>query len=352
MEILLENLFKNTYLVYVIVFILALVISMFMTPFVVRFAKKYNILDHPKARGVHKEPKPLAGGIAIIIGFVITASLFLPYAAGYEKKQFLGILIGGLLIAVVGFLDDVYQLSAKLRIVVQILAALIVIFTGTTIDWFTWIFSDTGLLLLGTLGNVITVIWIVGLTNAMNLIDGLDGLATGVAGIASFSFMFISIIFGSPISALLAAALAGACMGFLPMNFNPAKIFMGDTGSTFLGFMLAVISINGLTKGFTFVTFLIGVVVFALPIFDTSFAIVRRVANKQSIATPDRGHLHHRLVDKGIGHKKTVLTMYFIAGLFGIAGVLFAMKDFLLTIIIVVTVLGLWIYDIIKNKNN
>ncbi len=340
----------NINLAYLMVLGIAFAISMFLTPFVVKFANKIGAIDHPKDRGVHKEPKPLAGGIAIVLSFVATSFLIIPNLEGYDAKQFIGIIVAGLLISGVGFLDDLYQLSAKIRLVVQIASALIVILTGTRIDWFTWIFADSGILVLGALSNVITVIWIVGLTNAMNLIDGLDGLAAGVASIASISFLVISVIFGSYFSAMFAVILAGACLGFLPMNFNPAKIFMGDTGSTFLGFMLAVISILGLTKSFTLLTFLIGVLVFALPIFDTSFAILRRVAKRQSIATADRGHLHHRLVDKGIGHRNTVLTMYFIAAMFGVAGVLFALKDFLLTFIIVVIILGTWIYDIIKNK--
>ncbi len=349
-----KNLFDNLnnyYLIYAVVFLLAMSISVIITPFVIKLVTKLGVIDHPKDRGVHTEPKPLAGGIAIIISFLIVAVIFIPYTTGYIQKDFLGILIAGLLIAGVGFLDDKYQISAKKRLVVQIFAALIVIFTGTRIDWFTWVFSDSGLLVLGTLGNLVTVIWIVGLTNAMNLIDGLDGLAAGVATIAALSFMVISIIFGSPISAILAATLAGACFGFLPMNFNPAKIFMGDTGSTFLGFMLAVISIKGLTKGPTFITFLIMVIVVGLPVFDTFLAITRRLLKRQSIATADRGHLHHRLVDKGIGHKNSVLTMYLAAAMFGIAGILIAIKDFWLTIIIVATVLGIWLFDIIKNRN-
>lgn len=183
---------------------------------------------------------------------------------------------------------------------------MIVVFTGTRIEWLTWPWSDAGLVPLHTLGNFVSVLWIVGLTNALNLIDGLDGLATGgVASIASISFMVISFLFGPPSVVILAAILAGSCLGFLPHNFNPATIFMGDTGSTFLGFTLAVISIQGLTKSYTIITLIVGAIVLGLPIFDTSFAIVRRLLNNQSITTGgDRGHLHHRLVDKGISHKK------------------------------------------------
>jgi UDP-GlcNAc:undecaprenyl-phosphate GlcNAc-1-phosphate transferase len=266
---------------------------------------------------------------------------------GFVSKEFWGLIVGGIIITVVGFLDDIYQLSPKIRIFFQLLAALIVVFSGTTIEWVSWPWANAGLVNVGSIGSFITVIWIVGLTNAVNFIDGLDGLATGVASIASLSFMVISFIFGPPVIVVLAAALAGSCLGFLPHNFNPAKIFMGDTGSTFLGFTLAVISIQGLTKSYTMVTVIVGAIVLGLPIFDTSFAIIRRLSKRQSIYLGDRGHLHHRLVDKGISHKKAVLTMYAVSGCFGIAGILFALKDFFLATLIIVVIFVVWLGDIV-----
>ena len=327
-------------------FFMALSITTLITPISIRLAVRVGAIDHPKERGVHEKPIPLSGGSAIVVSFLLTSLLLAPVAEGFVGREFMGILIGGALITTVGFLDDIYQLSPRIRIFFQLLAALIVVFTGTTIEWLTWPWSEYGLINLHTFGSLLTIIWIVGLTNALNLLDGLDGLAAGVASIASISFMVISFLVGPPISVLLAAILAGSCIGFLPHNFNPASIFMGDTGSTFLGFMLAVLSIQGLTKSYTVITVVVGAIVLGLPIFDTSFAIFRRMRNGQSIAQADRGHLHHRLVDKGIGHRQAVLTMYGVAGGFGIAGVLFAMRDFVLAAVIVLTILLVWTFDI------
>lgn len=337
-------------ILYIIGFGVALFLTMLATPVSKRIALKAGAIDHPKERGVHTEATPLSGGSAILFSFVVTALVLVPLMDGFDGVQFIGIMVGGILISTVGFLDDIYQLSARLRIFVQIFAALIVVMTGTTIEWVSWPWAPEGLVHLETFGSFMTVFWIVGLTNALNFIDGLDGLAAGVASIASISFMVISFIYGPPVSVMMAAILAGSCIGFLPHNFNPATIFMGDTGSTFLGFMLAVMSIQGLTKSYTALALVVGGIVLGLPIFDTSFAILRRMANKQSIAQADRGHLHHRLVDKGISHKRAVLTMYAVAGAFGIAGVLFAMRDFLLAAIIIGVILIVWVIDIMTHR--
>lgn len=340
----------NGNILYGISFGIALIITMLVTPISKKVALKAGAIDHPKERGVHTEPTPLSGGSAIVFSFLVTSLLMVPLMEGFVFREFIGILVAGALITTVGFLDDVYQLSARLRIFVQIFAGLIVVMTGTTIEWVSWPWAPEGLIHLETFGNFITVFWIVGLTNALNFIDGLDGLAAGVASIAAISFMVISFLFGPPVSVMMAAILAGACIGFLPHNFNPATIFMGDTGSTFLGFMLAVLSIQGLTKSYTVLALVVGGIVLGLPIVDTSFAIIRRVASNQSIAQADRGHLHHRLVDKGISHKRAVLTMYAVAGAFGIAGVLFAMRDFMLAAIIIGVILIVWVVDIKTHK--
>ena len=333
--------------IYILAFVVAFLLTSFLTPYAKKVAVKVGAIDHPKEIGVHKIAMPLAGGMAIVASFIITALIFVPVMDGFVSKEFIGIMIGGLLISLLGLMDDIYKLSPRLRIFFQILAALIVVFTGTRIEWLTWPWSSSGLIALKTFGNFMTIFWIVGLINAVNFIDGLDGLAAGIASIASLSFMVISFIFGPPVGVILAAILAGSCSGFLPHNFNPAKIFMGDTGSTFLGFMLAVLSIQGLTKSYTVIAVMVGGIVLGLPIFDTSFAIVRRIANKQSITQGDRRHLHHRLVDKGISHKRAVLTMYGVSGAFGIAGILFAMSDFLLAGMIIAVILMVWVGDII-----
>lgn len=337
----------NVNIIYTVALIAAFFTTSFLTPLSMKLAEKAGVIDHPKERGMHVKPMPLAGGTAIVGSFVIVSILVAPWVEGFVSSEFIGLIVGCIIISVLGFLDDKYQLSPKIRIFFQLLAALIVVFSGTRIEWLSWPWSEHGLIQLHTLGNFISVLWIVGLTNAVNFIDGLDGLAAGVASIASISFMVISFLFGPPIAVVLAAILAGSCLGFLPHNFNPAKIFMGDTGATFLGFTLAVISIQGLTKSYTMITLIVGAIVLGLPLFDTSFAIIRRLLNNKPVMEGDRGHLHHRLVDKGISHKKAVLTMYAVSGGFGIAGILFALKDFLFAALIIATILVVWLGDIL-----
>lgn len=346
----------NRNVLYVLAFAFAFVISLMMTPLSKKIAMKVGAIDQPKAIGVHKKAMPLAGGSAIVTGFIISALIFAPAMPDFKWVSFIGLMVGSILITTLGFFDDIFKLSPRFRIIIQVLAALIIVLTGTTIEILTWPWASYGVIKLGSLGKLITIIWIVGLTNAVNFIDGLDGLAAGIASIAAVSFMVVAFIFSTPIAVILSAILAGACLGFLPHNFNPATIFMGDTGSTFLGFTLAVVSIQGLTKGYTIITVIIAAMVLGLPILDTSFAILRRLINKQSITQGDRGHLHHRLVDKGISHKSAVLTLYVIAGGFGLAGVLVALEDILLAALIIAFIMAAWVFDIFytvhKEKKN
>ena len=299
-----------------------------MTPISKKIAYRVGAIDKPKARGVHSKPMPLAGGTAIVLGFVVTVLLLTPLLEGSHWQEVGGILVAGLLIATLGFFDDIYNLSAIFRLFMQFLASFIVIYSGISINVFTWpLLLGKTIALSPQISIILTSLWIVGITNAVNWLDGLDGLAAGVSSIAALCFMFLSIMTGNPVAVLLTASLAGACMGFLPHNFNPATIFMGDTGSTFLGFILAVSSIEGLFKGYTVITVVVAVLILGLPIFDTTFAILRRLRNKQPVMQADRGHLHHRLVDKGYSQKKAVLTLYGISGGFGMTGILIASQD-------------------------
>lgn len=337
-------------LIYIIAFVIAFAIACFTTPLSRKFAYKVGAIDMPKARGMHTKPMPLAGGLSIVLGFIITVALIAPSIKNLEIKHLFGLILGGAVITIVGLLDDIYDLPAKLKLFFQILAALIVIFTGTTIQAISWPWAPHGVILLGSFSNVITIVWIIGVTNAVNLIDGLDGLATGVSSIAALCLMFISILHGESTAILLTAALAGSCLGFLPHNFSPATIYMGDTGSTFLGFTLSVISIQGLIKSYTAITIIIAVLILGLPIFDTFFAILRRIANGKPVMQADRGHLHHRLVDRGYSHKRAVLTLYGISGGFGIAGILIAMNDITFAIIIIGIIIAVWLLDTIVRK--
>ena len=233
------------------------------------------------------------------------------------------LLLGSVIIVVLGIFDDIYDLRALFKLVVQIIAAMIAVVGGNVITDLSNpnIFSSNPYWHLGWLSVPVTVIWIVGMTNAVNLIDGLDGLSCGVSSISSLTLLVIALLVGEPPVALLVAALAGACLGFLPYNMNPAKIFMGDTGSTFLGYVLAVISIQGLFKMYTLISFVVPFLLFGLPIFDTCFAFIRRIAHGQSPMHADRGHVHHRLIDMGFSQKQAVAVLYVITAILGLSAV-------------------------------
>ena len=303
----------------ILCFSVAFGVSLASTPFVKVLAYKIGAIDVPKdARRVHDHPIPRLGGLAIFYGFLISVLCF-----ATVDTQLKGIIIGCLIIVAVGIVDDVKQLSAKVKFVLQIVTAVIVVLHGVTIKYISVpsFIVEGGILNLGFMSIPITIVWIVGVTNAVNLIDGLDGLAVGVSSIATFSLFFIAILTREIQLAVITAALAGACLGFLPYNFNPAKIFMGDTGSTFLGFMLSVICIQGLFKGYVIISFIVPFLILGLPIFDTGFAIVRRIWNKKPIMAPDRGHLHHRLMDMGFSQKQTVAILYVIASILAMSAV-------------------------------
>lgn len=338
------------YILYVGAFIMAFIIASISTPLAKKIAFKIGAVAPPKEIGMHKVTMPLGGGMSIYLGFTLTILILVNYIDTIHLNRLAGLLIGATLITVVGLLDDIYELSPKLRIIFQVFAALIVIATGTSITAISVPFLESGQIEFGIFSNVITLFWIVGITNAVNLIDGLDGLAAGVSSIASLVLMAIAILFGDPMVAgfaiLITATLAGSCLGFLPHNFNPATIFMGDTGSTFLGFSLSVISIQAMLKTYTAATLIVGILILGLPIFDTAFAIIRRLIKKQPVYVGDRGHLHHRLVDKGLSHKKAVLTLYLISGGFGIAAILVVLQDFTFAILIVGFILAVWLGDI------
>lgn len=321
---------------HLVAFAVALIVAFFSTPIARRVAVKSGAVNIPKdSRRVHTKPMALMGGLAIIAGFILSIlysfstrdlNQFLTYLS---KPKTIGMLIGVFLIIILGIIDDIKPLKARIKFPVQLVAAIVVVATGTRIVNISKPFLGTVASvpsMMYDLGDilafVISVLWIVGMTNAINFIDGLDGLAAGVSGIAALSLFIVAVIRYQDDVAIVAVALVGAIFGFLPYNFNPAKIFMGDTGSTFLGFVLATLSIEGTMKSVTAIAMAIPILVLGLPIFDTAFAIVRRLLSGKPIGQPDRGHLHHRLLDMGISHKMSVITLYIISaglGLFAIA---------------------------------
>ncbi len=297
----------------------AAVVALISTPVVRSLAFRVGAVDVPKDnRRMHNHPIPRMGGLAIFFGFVLSVLIFLPLS-----QQLRGMVLGAVIIVILGIFDDIYALPAKPKFLVQILAALIAVLAGNRIYILSNIniFSSEPYWELGWLSIPISVLWIVGITNAVNLIDGLDGLACGVSTISSMTLLVIALTVSEPDVAILMAALAGACIGFLPYNLNPAKIFMGDTGSTFLGFILATVSIQGLFKFYTIISFAVPFLMLGLPIFDTCFAILRRLAKGQSPMSPDRGHIHHRLIDMGFSQKQAVAVLYVISAILGLSAV-------------------------------
>lgn len=299
--------------------VVALVVALVATPVVKNLAIRVKAVDVPKdGRRMHDHPIPRMGGLAIFLGFLLSVLLFLDLNA-----QMRGMLLGAVIIVVLGIFDDIYSLRAMFKFVVQIIAALVAVLSGNVIETLSNpnVFSADPYWNLGILAVPATVIWIVAITNAVNLIDGLDGLACGVSTISSMTMLVIALTVAEAQVAILMAALAGACIGFLPYNLNPAKIFMGDTGSTFLGFVLATVSIQGLFKSYAIISFAVPFLVLGLPIFDTCFAILRRLARGQSPMAPDRGHIHHRLIDMGFTQKQAVAVLYLISAILGLSAV-------------------------------
>ncbi len=309
---------------YILPMILAATISLLATPMARKLAYRIGAVDVPKDnRRVHKEPIPRLGGLAI---YMATISTFL-FFCDFSFQKTAAILIGSAMIIIMGVFDDVKALPAKLKLLVQIAAAFVLIFSGFQINFFTnWLQPDQ-LVYLSWLSIPVTLVWIVGITNTVNLIDGLDGLATGVSITAALTLAYVAHANGFQQAATLTMIIAGACLGFLPHNFNPAKIFMGDTGSLFLGYMLAAISILGSLKSAT--ALLVPIIALGLPIFDTTFAIVRRYLNGKPIMEADKGHLHHRLLHIGLSQKRAVLFLYLKSGLFGLGAVLLANQKYL-----------------------
>lgn len=325
---------------YIFPMFIAFLLSYFLTPVAKKLAIKVGAIDVPKDnRRVHTKPIPRMGGLAIYIAFTICMFLF----SDLEMKKLIGIFIGSTILVVMGMIDDVKPLRASLKLVVQIVAALVLVKFGFRVDFLTNFFKDSGYIFFNGLSIPITVIWIIGITNTINLVDGLDGLATGIATIAALTLAYVAYVNGNISVAILTVMLAGSSLGFLPHNFNPASIFMGDTGAYFLGFVLAAISIEGTLKGTTALTLVIPVLALGLPIFDTTFAIVRRALTKKPIFEADKGHIHHRLLHIGLNQKGAVLVLYLISILMG-ATAISIINDAMINVSILTLVIALMIF--------
>ena len=302
-----------------------MIISAILTPFVRRIAFKIGAVDKPNARRVNKVPMPTMGGLAIFLAF--NFSLFFLLRNQIPNPQFYGIFFGECIIMLTGIIDDIFELKPSQKMIGILLAALAV-YWFAEVQMTTLTLPFIGIVHLGWFSLPITLIWIAAITNAINLLDGLDGLATGVTIIALFTTGFTGLFFLPSTNiyiVIMIFTLVAAEVGFLPYNFFPARIYLGDTGALFIGFMIAVFSLSGL-KNATFISVLIPVMILGVPLTDTIYAILRRLLNKQSIAHADKRHLHHRLMQMGLTHRQTVLVIYGISTIFSFIALLYPLS--------------------------
>ena len=326
-----NNMFDRTSVLPVILALgVSMLLSFALTPLVKRLAYKIGAVDVPKdKRRMHDHPIPRLGGLSIFVGFVIAVMLF-----AQPDRQLRGILLGACLIVAVGVVDDSHPLGAGIKFILQIVAALIAVWHGVVIQTianplpFGGDYWDFGIMAVP-----ITVIWIVAVTNSVNLIDGLDGLADGVSTIAALTMLVIALLMRNIEMAVICAALVGACVGFIPYNRNPAKMFMGDTGATFLGYMLATVSVTGLFKLYAIISFIVPFIILGFPIFDTASAFTRRILKGQNPMKADRSHTHHKLIDMGMNQKQAVATLYLVAGVLGLCAVMIVTSGYVKVIL-------------------
>ncbi|MFD2044494.1 glycosyltransferase family 4 protein [Ornithinibacillus salinisoli] len=317
----------------VVAFILSVTTALIVTPLISRLAFKFDAVDKPdNNRKSHNGEKPSMGGLAIFIGVAVGFIYLQP-----GDQHMTAIIIGALIMIVTGMLDDIFNIKPLYKLVGQTTAAIVVVSSGLVIEKLTIPFM--GQVYIDNFGIILTILWIVAASNAINLIDGLDGLAAGVSAIGLLSILIMGIMDARFVVVALAIILVGSCIGFLFHNFYPAKIFMGDTGALFLGYSIAIISMLGLFKNVAFFSFIVPIIVIAVPVFDTVLAIVRRSINKQGIATADRNHIHYQLIKMGYSHRTAVLIIYGFSAFFGSMAIVFNSTRLLTSLVIFVLII-------------
>ena len=332
-------------------------ISLVVTPMVIKFAIKHNLVDIPKdSRRVHAKPMPRVGGLAIIISVIVGLAIYFIMTINATpisnlslkgSKEFLGYLIGAFFIALMGIIDDAINLRARHKFIFQLLAGITIYLFGIRIQVVDIPFFDK--VYLDIFSFPVTMLWVIGLTCAVNLIDGLDGLAAGISAIASVALLTIFLATSASLEAIIiTAVLVGALLGFIPYNFNPAKTFMGDVGSNFLGFTLAIVSILGFAKGYTFVAVFVPIIALGVPIFDTVFAMVRRAVAGRPLLQPDGEHIHHRLLKSGLNQKQAVYILYTITSVLCIIAVTLVSKGVYKVILLVIATLMFVVLGVIN----
>jgi UDP-GlcNAc:undecaprenyl-phosphate/decaprenyl-phosphate GlcNAc-1-phosphate transferase len=316
----------------ILTLLIGFTLTVLITPLIKKLAIKIGAIDKPNERKIHTDLRPRLGGLAIFIGVFFSLVFVQP-----QHEHLLELSLGALIILITGILDDIYQLKPLVKLIGQLAAAITVVSSGLIIDKITLPFI--GVVHLESFSIVISILWIIGVTNAINLIDGLDGLAAGVSTIALTSILIMAIIDYRMIVVYICIALIGSNLGFLVYNFYPAKIFMGDTGALFLGYCIAVVSMLGLFKNVALFSFIIPIIILAIPIFDTVFAIIRRATTGQNIMEPDKKHLHYQLLNAGLSHRAAVLLIYGISALFGLLAILFSNSTLTTSLVILIIIL-------------
>jgi len=338
--------------------VIAFVSCFIITPFVISMCHKKGLVDVPKdGRRVHSKPMPRCGGIAIFSASVIALMVYFFITKDTKtiafNNQFWGYFIGAILIFIMGIIDDIFSLKARYKAIFEFSAIFIVYIFGIRID--TIGYGETAIN-LGIMSLPVTVLWIITVLNAMNLIDGLDGLAAGVTSISALALLMLFFSTSASLEAIIiTAAIVGAGLGFLPFNFNPAKTFMGDCSSNFLGFTMACVTILGFSKGYTPLEFLSPVLILGVPIFDTLFAMTRRALKGKPLFAPDGGHIHHRLIKAGFTQRQAVLILYTITSTLCIIAVALITQDiWKLALLIGMSTMfiGLWLISMVKNKDS
>jgi len=331
-------------LIPILVFVGALLIAVAATPVARRVAPRLGVMDQPNPRKVHAQPMPLLGGAAIVIASLLTLLLLRDRV---EIQQLGSILLGAALMALIGFYDDRWGMRPIMKLIGQIAAAIILIISGVKVtalpeEW---------------MNITITLVWVVGLTNSLNLLDNMDGLSSGVAAVCASFFVVMAALSGQIYVGALAAALLGATLGFLVYNFNPATIFMGDTGSLFLGFMLAAIGIKlRFPDNVPFVTWMVPIIVMGMPIFDTTVVFISRLRRgKNPLTTPGKDHVSHRLVSLGFTTREAVMSHYLISGMYGMVAILVTQANVLEGYLFsgaaaLVSLYGLWFFEFKKKR--
>src|SRR5690625_1634423 len=319
----------------VMAFIISSVTTLLVTPIIIKLAVYFDAVDRPSQRKIHNGLKPSMGGLAIFIGASAGFIYLMP-----SHEHMTAIVIGAFIMLLTGILDDIFEIRALYKLAGQIAAGLVVVASGLVIEKITLPFF--GLIYLDYTGAILTVLWIVAVSNAINLIDGLDGLAAGVSVIGFSSLLVMAIIDYRIAVVYLAVILIGSTVGFLYHNFYPAKIFMGDTGSLFLGYGMAILSILGLFKNVALLSFIMPIIVIAVPVFDTIYAIIRRLMQNRGIAMADKEHLHYQLMKMGYSHREVVLMLYAFSVFFGAMAILVNSTTFLASLgILLLTGLGI-----------